>query len=240
MTALATSEASRLADLEAAVERGLATFLEVGEALREIHDSRLYRGNHDSFEAYCRDRWGFTDRRGRQLMEAAEIGTVVPVKNEAQARELARLRANPDRMASAWGEASERARGEDRPVTAGDVRAAVAARMPRPTPAASRSKLGSNGDVASSPAPSPPERIARFVDGCRRLAQVAETLDIESVARSGPRDADAWRDAFSVARDALDMLIERTQKAAGEALTDPEMTAIAAEADQLGIELRRA
>ncbi len=50
---------------------------------------------YSRFEDYCRERWGWTDRRARQLMSAAETvkaletGTIVPT-NEAQARELAR------------------------------------------------------------------------------------------------------------------------------------------------------
>lgn len=33
----------RRGELEAAIERGLQTFVEVGNAIREIRDSRLYR-----------------------------------------------------------------------------------------------------------------------------------------------------------------------------------------------------
>lgn len=82
------NESSRLEHLEAVIEKGLNGFLEVGEALIEIRESRLYRGTHGTFEAYCDARWGFTDRRARQLMAAAEIGTIVPVSKEGQAREL--------------------------------------------------------------------------------------------------------------------------------------------------------
>ena len=56
-------EAEKLARHEQVIERGLATFVEVGEALSEIRDARLYRESHTTFEAYCRERWGFTDRR---------------------------------------------------------------------------------------------------------------------------------------------------------------------------------
>lgn len=76
----------------------IATFVEVGEALLRIRDGRLYRDSYATFEDYCRDRWGFGERRGRQLIEAAEVGTIVPVKNEGQARELAPLRDDPNAM----------------------------------------------------------------------------------------------------------------------------------------------
>jgi hypothetical protein len=95
----------RLAELEAVIEAGLQTFVEVGAALLEIRDGRLYRETHASFEAYCRERWNFTGRRGRQLIAAAEVGTVVPIENEAQARELAPLLDDPDQLRLAWAEA---------------------------------------------------------------------------------------------------------------------------------------
>jgi hypothetical protein len=44
--------------LEAIVQPGLATFVEVGNALAEIRDRRLHRDTHRSFETYVRDWWG--------------------------------------------------------------------------------------------------------------------------------------------------------------------------------------
>lgn len=99
------SAADRLAELESVIERGVPTFMEVGRALAEIRDTRLYRETHPTFEAYCRDRWGFTDRRARQLIAASrqvESGTTVPVENERQAR---RLRdGEPDAPSAGWRE----------------------------------------------------------------------------------------------------------------------------------------
>jgi hypothetical protein len=88
--------AKRLADAEATIARGLTTFIDVGNALRRIRDERLYQDDYGTFEDYCDRRWGFTDRRARQLMDAANIvaelptGTIVPV-TETQARALAGL-----------------------------------------------------------------------------------------------------------------------------------------------------
>lgn len=124
--ALAPEAARRLTELEATVERGLQTFVEVGEALREIRDSELYRAEHGTFEDYCSTRWGFTDRRARQLMRTAEIGTVVPVENERQARELAPLAGDEAELAETWRELKEE-HGEH--LTAEKVREAVHARL---------------------------------------------------------------------------------------------------------------
>lgn len=112
-----------LAKAEATIERGLATFMEVGAALGQIRDGKLYREQHDSFESYCRDRWNFTARRANQLMDAAEIGTMVPILNERQARELTPLKDDPAAVKAAHAEAVET--GE---VTAASLNGAVAKR----------------------------------------------------------------------------------------------------------------
>ena len=113
-----------LRELEVVIERGLATFVDVGVALLHIRDRRLYHETHATFEEYCRERWGFTRERGRLLMRAAEVVAelptivgIAPPQNEAQARELARLPA--EQRGEVW-QASVDAHGER--VTAADVR----------------------------------------------------------------------------------------------------------------------
>jgi len=68
----------RLEQLEIEIESGIRS---VGKALMEIRDSKAYP--HDTFEAYCKERWGFTDRHARDLINCetvrAKIGTIVPV-----------------------------------------------------------------------------------------------------------------------------------------------------------------
>jgi len=113
MTDIATltrEEAIALADCEQRIETGMKTFVEVGMALAAIRDSRLYRATHETFEEYCAERWGFTGRRGRQLIEAAEIGTIVPVQNEGQARALAKV--PESERAEVWAETLERTDGK--------------------------------------------------------------------------------------------------------------------------------
>lgn len=72
MDALALAESTRLAELESTIDAGLRTFVDVGNALLEIRDSRLYRQTFGTFEDYCRERWGFNSSRARQLIGAAE------------------------------------------------------------------------------------------------------------------------------------------------------------------------
>jgi hypothetical protein len=105
-------ETGRLAELEQIVDRGLKTFVEVGQALSEIRDSRLYRATHRTFEDYCRDRWGFSRQRGLQLIDAAEMTTIVVTAglpapaNEAQAREMGRLSGDEEAIIATWREAN--------------------------------------------------------------------------------------------------------------------------------------
>jgi site-specific DNA-methyltransferase (adenine-specific) len=63
-----------LAQLEHAIDAGLATFVQVGEALTRIRDERLYRdAGHDTFEAYMRQRWHLSRHTGYLYLQAAEV-----------------------------------------------------------------------------------------------------------------------------------------------------------------------
>lgn len=71
---------NRLEQLERDIESSIQS---VGKALTEIHDTKAYKAEYDTFEAYCKTRWGFTDRYARDLIDAesvrVKIGTLVPV-----------------------------------------------------------------------------------------------------------------------------------------------------------------
>lgn len=105
----------RLQECEDVIERGLNTFVDVGNALLEIRDSKLYRESYSTFEEYCQERWSFTDRRARMLMSAAETisnlqsGTVVPFypQTERQVRPLTSL--EPEEQIEAWQRVIEKA-----------------------------------------------------------------------------------------------------------------------------------
>jgi len=114
MAILSVSETHRLDALEGVIERGKAAFVEVGEALLEIRDRRLYRESHGTFEAYCSERWGFTHTYAKHLITASRVvsaigsqtDTTVSVptpRNESVARELAPvLREAPEKVAETW------------------------------------------------------------------------------------------------------------------------------------------
>lgn len=123
LEALNPSEAQLLAELEEVIERGLAEFHRVGDALLRVNQQRLYRSIHRTFDAYCRERWGISRQRGRQLMEAVEMTTIVVTAglpaptNEAQTRELVPLRKDEAVMVEVWRKAHESAeqQGKSRP-----------------------------------------------------------------------------------------------------------------------------
>jgi hypothetical protein len=80
----------RLAELEGVIERSKEAMVEACLALKSIHDEGLFRQSHGTFEAYCRERWGFTRQRGYQLLSLARAMTTAvdtPPRNEWQHRQ---------------------------------------------------------------------------------------------------------------------------------------------------------
>lgn len=113
-TALTTDECLQLQAHEAVIERGLKTFYEVGSALLDIRDTRLYRQDYGTFEDYCQQRWQMTRRNANHLIQASEVAanlsTIVDTgngnpgsqtwlpENERQARPLASLTPDEQRL----------------------------------------------------------------------------------------------------------------------------------------------
>lgn len=106
---LSRDDSARLKSLERTIEGGLFA---AAYALIEIRDEKLYRGTHGTFEDYCQERWGFTSRRARQLMDAAGVvedlknGTIVPLSlpaSESVARPLVPL--EPEQRRVFWDQA---------------------------------------------------------------------------------------------------------------------------------------
>jgi hypothetical protein len=124
--ALSETEQARLDALEQTVKAGLKTFVEVGAALLEIRDQRLYRATHGAFAEYCKEAFGFSKQRGIQMIQAAEVATMVAIPNERQARELVPLVDDPPALREALAEA-----GQDGTATAEKIRTAVEKRAPR-------------------------------------------------------------------------------------------------------------
>lgn len=121
---LSSAESKSLIRCEAVIKKNLEHFVAVGNALAEIRDSQLYRVEFATFTAYCRTKWNLSKSHAYRYIQAAEVqASVSPIgdiRNEAQARELAKLRAE-DRP-EALAEAKE-LYGDD--VTAAEIRGVV-------------------------------------------------------------------------------------------------------------------
>ncbi len=111
--ALTTAEAVTLQTYESIIRKGLSSFVEVGSALTQIRDGRLYRETHSDFESDCREKWQLSKTHINRLVSAAEaVEAVTPTgvipSNERQARPLTLLE-SPEEQAEAWQEAVETA-----------------------------------------------------------------------------------------------------------------------------------
>lgn len=214
---------ARLCEFEAIIERGLATFVEVGTALATIRDERLYLAHHSTFEDYCREAWGFSDRRARQMIDASEavgqVGTIVPIANEAQAREVAAIikADGPERAAEILTEVAE-----DGPVTAKAIREAA-----RPTREVTTSETvtvdAETGEIVP-PAPSRPHRRPlpdAMRDASHELLKSAQRLERLTSDDRWPRNAKQatamTRGDLLQAIEALTTVLDRLDQSASAA-----------------------
>ena len=97
----------RLSKLEKAIDKSRRSFYELGCALKEIRNNRLYRiPLFNSFEEYTKKRWAIGKSHAYRLIEACNvidslspIGDVLP-ENESQVRPLVSL--TPLERESIW------------------------------------------------------------------------------------------------------------------------------------------
>lgn len=116
LSPLTPAETSRLAQLEEVIEK---SFLQIADALREIHDQKLYRGESGkrTFEEYCEERFGFGKRLGFYYVDAARVVENLKASeqfvhfptSESQVRALKGLDAEAQR--TIWAKAVDKADG---------------------------------------------------------------------------------------------------------------------------------
>ncbi|SFC70975.1 hypothetical protein SAMN05421780_108178 [Flexibacter flexilis DSM 6793] len=133
---LSTQESNRLLDLEAVIEKNKQAFLEVGAALLEIQEKRLYREGYNTFEEYISEKHGIGRSTAYQYIKAAGVrqelaqnGVTELPQNEAQYRELANV--SPVHRSEVWQEATEIAQATGQKVTAKSVSAIADKRKPK-------------------------------------------------------------------------------------------------------------
>lgn len=200
-------ERTTLRNCETTIERGCLTFIEVGKALADIRDGKLYIETHKTFKAYCQAKWGFTDRRARQLMSGAavvenvesgttgsgslegvasgttkgeEIAQVMP-STERQTRPLAEL--PEDKQVDAWDDAVEDAGGQQ--PTAAQVEQAAEKHKPtqaKPPDTSDRQGYYDQWKYLIGPLEKMVDRIAADVgeDGCQSHETIMGQLEAAS------------------------------------------------------------
>lgn len=70
---LSANENKRRAELEAVIDKNFKGFVQIGLALAEIRQSRLYRSTHRTFECYCADLWDMCKKRANQHIAATAV-----------------------------------------------------------------------------------------------------------------------------------------------------------------------
>lgn len=150
-TSLTRTEKTKLAKLESIIQDGLDGYAKAGQALKAIRDSKLYRDEYGTFEAYCLARWDYSDRHARRLIDASEVAkniTEAATKNrtnwsgnqtpqpatESQARELSKL--PPEEQADAWEEVVATTATPTAAAIKGVVEQRKAAKAEQPKPSA--------------------------------------------------------------------------------------------------------
>lgn len=151
--ALSRGEEQILGKAELAIAKGIQTFWEVGAALATIRDQRLYRGSHDSFEAYALERWGMGKSYASRLIGAAGAmanlsEAVVEVMPTAERQVRPLLALPPEGQRAAWSLVLDQIGGANqaKKVTAAMVEEAVQSVARLSAPAATATV-----DVAAEP-----------------------------------------------------------------------------------------
>ncbi len=121
----------RLSYLETIIAGKQRDFYEIGKALSEIKQARLYRASlYDSFENYVKARWDMGRSQAYRLIDAYQvIGNLSPIGdklpiNESQTRPLAGL--SPMEQRAAW----KRFLATGKELTASNIKASVNAGKP--------------------------------------------------------------------------------------------------------------
>jgi len=127
-------ESVRLCELERVIQKGKDTFVEVGNALSEIRDSRIYRATFKTFEEYCQKRWDMGRDYAERLISSASVVSNLPTDggkptSEWQARPLTKIPA--EKQPEAWAKAQELAKEDGKKISVRHVEAAVAEVMPK-------------------------------------------------------------------------------------------------------------
>lgn len=129
---LTSAQSKRLTKLEATIEAGRKTFIDVGTALAEIRDAKLYLATHKTFEAYCVEKWQFKRAHAHRIIAAAKIAKqmspVGDVSTERSARAL--LKVPEEKREAVVKAATDSAKSAGRTMTTKDLTDAAKTLIP--------------------------------------------------------------------------------------------------------------
>jgi hypothetical protein len=185
----------RLAELEKLIAKGRKTFVEVGLALAEIRDMRLYKREYSGFAEYCQNKWGWNKSYAYYMIDSAEVVKALPEKvstmvdSERQVRELAKVPAKERAgVVQAIVESGK-------PVTAAEIRRHLPPPPMRPS--------GANGTAHPTVPPPPPSQVldatgwpipTQLIPLWQRAEEVQEKLTVLSRVKGALRSAQDERD----------------------------------------------
>jgi hypothetical protein len=197
---LTSTENATLKRLESEIKAGQKTFVQVGLALSEIRDSKLYRGEFKTFDEYCQTRWGWKRQRAYELIQAAEVQSTLPVEcnniitNDSQARELAQVpaaaRADVLKEVAAAGPVTAKAikKAAKRNAEPEEDRPRIVCGPPKPDPTPEQAKAQRDA-----------ENLAAFGEWAVELAAIDLALEdlktIRDAIRSGEIESEQLRAA---------------------------------------------
>ncbi len=70
---LTVIERNNLVELEETIQKNLTAFYEVGFALMQIRDNKLYREIYGTFEEYCKEKWDMERRHAYRLIDGYKV-----------------------------------------------------------------------------------------------------------------------------------------------------------------------
>ena len=220
-------ESEKLRECEQTIDKGLRNFVDVGMALLEIQQHRLYRGTFPTFAQYCKERWGMSGRSGYRMIESAQIVGLLPVKagdrppvevadnvtNWSHSQDVnhgSHLKADPLTIPAPTSESSIRPLSKlpESEIPAAYVRAVEIAGGEAPTAAQTQQAVDERNKLANAMGFSTPEEANAEIEKPKKPAPMAMVHASAAIAVLGHirKDDPDWFKAFSKVRKFLNNL----------------------------------
>ena len=125
---LSATEEKRFLQLKKVVKQGVATFVQVGKALFDIREARLYRGTHGTFVKFCKDEFNLSYSYAHRIIEASKVATkLLPISKEVPNESVVRplVGMSEKQQKRVYEAAIDIAEAEERPVTRTDIEQAI-------------------------------------------------------------------------------------------------------------------